>query len=36
MKLGQALFDPAREEGYRALAYLIIVAAILLGLPVWD
>ncbi len=35
-KLGQALFDPAREEGFRALAYLIIFAAILLGLPVWD
>lgn len=35
-RLGQALFDPAREEGFRVLAYLIIFSAILLGLPVWD
>lgn len=35
-KMGQALFNPAREEGFRALAYMIILTAILLGLPVWD
>lgn len=35
-KLGQALFDPAREGDYRTVSYLIIAAAILLGLPVWD
>jgi len=35
-KVGQALFRPAREEGYRVVAYLIIATAIVLGLPVWD
>ncbi|MCA1287651.1 sulfite exporter TauE/SafE family protein [Salipiger bermudensis] len=35
-KVGQALFDPAREGEYRTVSYLIIAAAILLGLPVWD
>ncbi|WP_417741078.1 sulfite exporter TauE/SafE family protein [Salipiger sp.] len=35
-KVGQALFDPAREGEYRVVSYLIIAAAILLGLPVWD
>ncbi|MCR8547023.1 sulfite exporter TauE/SafE family protein [Salipiger sp. P9] len=35
-KVGQTLFDPAREGAYRVVAYLIIATAILLGLPVWD
>ena len=35
-KVGQTLFVPAREEGYRVVAYGIIGTAILLGLPVWD
>ena len=35
-RVGQALFDPAREEGYRVVAYGIIATAIVLGLPVWG
>lgn len=34
--LGQALFNPAREGVYRVVAYTIIFAAILIGLPVWG
>ncbi|MBE3637151.1 sulfite exporter TauE/SafE family protein [Mangrovicoccus algicola] len=32
-RLGQALFDPARERLYRRSAYLLIAVAVLLGLP---
>ncbi|MCH2075468.1 MAG: TSUP family transporter [Rhodobacteraceae bacterium] len=34
--LGQRLFDPARAGVYRAVAYLIIGASALQGLPIWD
>jgi len=33
--LGQALFDPARQRLYRSVAYLIIAAAIVAGLPIY-
>jgi len=33
---GQAVFDPARERLYRAVAYAVIAAAALGGLPVFD
>ena len=33
--VGQALFDPARDALYRRVAYLVIGAAIVAGLPVW-
>ncbi|WP_108261533.1 hypothetical protein [Mangrovicoccus ximenensis] len=32
-RLGQALFDPARETLYRRSAYVLIAAAVILGLP---
>ncbi|MFZ5964641.1 TSUP family transporter [Thalassococcus sp. BH17M4-6] len=35
-RVGQALFQPQRERFYRAVAYVIIAAAILSGLPLWD
>lgn len=35
-RIGQALFDPARQVLYRNVAYGIIFAAIVLGLPVTD
>lgn len=35
-RLGQALFDPAREGLYRRVAYGIIAAAIVLGIPLWE
>ncbi|MCF6232278.1 MAG: sulfite exporter TauE/SafE family protein [Rhodobacteraceae bacterium] len=35
-RLGQALFDPARQRLYRGVAYFIIGAAIIMGLPVWT
>ncbi|TMM54263.1 sulfite exporter TauE/SafE family protein [Sulfitobacter sabulilitoris] len=35
-RIGQGLFDPARETLYRNCAYCIIAAAIVLGLPLWD
>ncbi|MGX9354156.1 sulfite exporter TauE/SafE family protein [Roseobacteraceae bacterium S113] len=35
-RLGQALFDPSRESLYRKVAYGIIGAAVLMGLPVWE
>ncbi|WP_407496586.1 TSUP family transporter [Pseudooceanicola sp. MF1-13] len=34
--IGQALFDPARERTFRALAYIVIGLAILTGLPLFD
>ncbi|MEM6740916.1 MAG: sulfite exporter TauE/SafE family protein [Pseudomonadota bacterium] len=34
--LGRALFDPARERLYRSVAYAVIGAAIVLGLPLWS
>ena len=34
--LGQRLFSPDRETLYRRVAYGIIAAAILLGLPIWE
>ncbi len=34
--LGSALFDPARERLYRAIAYVIIAISALSGLPLWD
>lgn len=33
---GQAIFDPARAGVYRGVAYAIVVASAVLGLPVWD
>ncbi|WP_281856133.1 sulfite exporter TauE/SafE family protein [Litoreibacter halocynthiae] len=35
-KLGQAIFIPRFEVFYRNIAYAIIAAAILMGLPLWD
>jgi len=35
-KLGQAIFVPRFEVFYRNIAYAIIAAAILMGLPIWD
>ena len=35
-RLGQALFTPGREHLYRQVAYGIIAAAVVLGLPVWE
>ena len=34
--LGRALFDPGREGLYRTIAYVIIAAAAVIGLPVWS
>ncbi|MBM7066691.1 sulfite exporter TauE/SafE family protein [Actibacterium sp. 188UL27-1] len=34
--VGQALFDPARDGLYRMVAYVVIAAAIVAGLPVWS
>ncbi|WP_292293216.1 sulfite exporter TauE/SafE family protein [Marivita sp.] len=34
--VGQALFLPDRERSYRVAAYVIIAAATLMGLPIWD
>lgn len=34
--IGQALFRPERERFYRAVAYVIIGAATLAGVPLWD
>ncbi len=34
--LGAGLFQPGLERFYRIVAYSIIIAAILLGLPIWD
>ncbi|MEM1237177.1 MAG: sulfite exporter TauE/SafE family protein [Pseudomonadota bacterium] len=33
---GQAMFNPAREGLYRTVAYAIIAAALVAGLPIWD
>lgn len=35
-RVGQALFDPARERLYRAVAYGIIGLSALAGLPIWN
>ncbi|WP_040817056.1 sulfite exporter TauE/SafE family protein [Litoreibacter arenae] len=35
-KLGQAIFVPRFAVFYRNIAYAIIAAAILMGLPIWD
>ncbi|MCE0504547.1 sulfite exporter TauE/SafE family protein [Roseivivax sp. GX 12232] len=35
-RLGQAWFDPAREGLYRLIAYLVILSAVIAGLPLWD
>ena len=34
--IGQRLFVPERHDLYRKLAYVIIAAAIILGLPIYD
>ena len=34
--VGQSLFTPGRERFYRIVAYIIIGAATLAGLPIWD
>lgn len=33
---GQAIFDPARARVYRGVAYAIVTASALMGLPFWD
>lgn len=33
---GQAIFDPARAKVYRGVAYAIVAASALMGLPIWD
>jgi hypothetical protein len=33
---GAAIFRPERERIYRAAAYVIIAAAAISGLPLWD
>lgn len=33
---GQAIFDPARAGMYRGVAYVIVVASAVMGLPLWD
>ena len=34
--IGQAVFDPARELLYRAVSYVVIAGAALIGLPLFD
>ena len=34
--IGARLFDPQAEGLYRRVAYMIIAASALLGLPLWD
>lgn len=34
--IGQAIFDPAREKVYRSVSYLVIAAAAVTGLPLFD
>lgn len=34
--VGQALFTPARQGIYRTVAYIMIAASVLIGLPLWD
>ncbi|WP_299967297.1 sulfite exporter TauE/SafE family protein [uncultured Roseobacter sp.] len=34
--LGRALFDPEREALYRRSAYMVVAAAVVIGLPVWS
>ena len=33
---GRALFDPAHERAYRWIGYLVIGAAVIVGLPLWG
>jgi uncharacterized membrane protein YcaP (DUF421 family) len=33
---GQAIFDPSRERLYRAVSYVVIAAAAVAGMPVFD
>ncbi|MFK7876472.1 MAG: TSUP family transporter [Paracoccaceae bacterium] len=33
---GQWVFDPARANLYRGVAYVIVAASAILGLPIWD
>ncbi len=35
-RLGAALFQPGLERFYRIVAYFVILAALVLGLPLWD
>jgi uncharacterized membrane protein YfcA len=35
-RIGQALFDPGAEAIYRRVAYAIIAASALVGLPIWT
>lgn len=35
-RIGQALFDPRAERFYRRVAYAIIAASALVGLPIWT
>lgn len=34
--VGKALFDPDREQLYRVCAYIVVSAAVLTGLPIWE
>ena len=34
--VGQAIFDPARADMYRYVAYAIVAVSAVLGLPLWD
>lgn len=34
--VGQAVFDPSREKVYRTVSYLVIAAAALMGMPLFD
>jgi hypothetical protein len=33
---GAAMFNPEREGTYRLIAYVIIAASAVSGLPIWD
>ena len=34
--IGARLFDPNRERLFRAVAYIVIAASAILGLPLWN
>ena len=34
--IGQAIFDPERARMYRYVAYAIVAASAIMGLPIWD
>ena len=34
--IGAQLFDPGRERLFRAVAYIVIAASAILGLPLWN